>query len=53
MDFPSIVNLESDADYDSRLFNFLLFLFPYHLQNAMRKGLFKEIHSAQIQRCSC
>ena len=42
MDFPSIVNLESDADYDSRLFNFLLFLFPYHLQNAMRKGLFKK-----------
>ena len=29
LDFPNIVNLESDADQNNRLFNFLLFLFPY------------------------
>ena len=28
LDFPNILNLESDADQDIRLFNFLLFLFP-------------------------
>lgn len=42
MDFPNIVDLESDANQDNRLFNFLLFLFPYYLKTAMRKGLFKK-----------
>lgn len=42
LDFPNIVDLESDADQDNRLFNFLLFLFPYYLKTAMRKGLFKK-----------
>lgn len=42
LDFPNIVNLESDASRDTRLFNFLLFLFPYYLKNALRKGLFKR-----------
>ena len=42
LDFPNIVDLESDADQNNRLFNFLLFLFPYFLKTAMRKGLFKQ-----------
>lgn len=42
LDFPNIVDLESDADQNNRLFNFLLFLFPHYLKTAMRKGLFKE-----------
>lgn len=42
LDFPNIVDLESDANQDNRLFNFLLFLFPYYLKKAMRKGLFKK-----------
>ncbi len=42
LDFPNIVDLESDANQDNKLFNFLLFLFPYYLKTAMRKGLFKE-----------
>ena len=42
LDFPNIVDLESDADHNNRLFNFLLFLFPYYLRTAMRKGLFKK-----------
>ena len=42
LDFPNIVDLESDADQNNRLFNFLLFLFPYYLKTAMRKGLFKK-----------
>ncbi len=42
LDFPNIVDLESDADQNNKLFNFLLFLFPYYLKIAMRKGLFKE-----------
>ena len=41
LDFPNIVNLNSDVNYDNRLFNFFLFLFPNYLKNAMRKGLFK------------
>lgn len=42
LDFPNIVDLESDANQDNRLFNFLLFLFPYYLKKAMRKGLYKQ-----------
>jgi len=42
LDFPNIVDLQSDANQDNRLFNFLLFLFPYYLKAAMRKGLFKK-----------
>lgn len=42
LDFPNIVNLQTNADEDERIFNFLLFLFPYYLKTAMRKGLFKQ-----------
>ena len=31
LDFPNIVNLESDANQNNRLFNFLLFLFPTYV----------------------
>lgn len=42
LDFPNIVDLNTDANQDNRLFHFLLFLFPPCLKTAMRKGLFKE-----------
>lgn len=42
LDFPNVVNLDADADQNNRLYNFLLFLFPYYLKIAMRKGLFKR-----------
>lgn len=42
LDFPNIVNFETETNQNNRLFNFLLFLFPYFLKNAMRKGLFKK-----------
>ena len=42
LDFPNIVNLESDADQGNRLFSFLMFIFPSYLKTAMRKGLFKR-----------
>lgn len=42
LDFPNIVNLDTDADQNNRLFSFLLFLFPGYLKAAMRKGLFKK-----------
>lgn len=42
LEFPNIVELNVDADQNNRLFNYLLFLFPYYLKTAMRKGLFKN-----------
>ena len=42
LNFPNIVDLKSEADQNNRLFNFLLFLFPYYLKTAMRKGLLKR-----------
>lgn len=41
LDFPNIVDMEIDANEDERLFSLLLFLFPYYLKVAMRKGVFK------------
>ena len=41
LDFPNIVDLETNADQDNRLFNFLLFIFPYYLRAAVRKGAYK------------
>lgn len=41
LDFPNIVNMDTDANQEDRLFSLLLFLFPYYLKTAMRKGIFK------------
>jgi len=41
LDFPNIVDMQTDVDQDNQLFNLLLFLFPYYLKSAARKGLFK------------
>ncbi len=41
LDFPNIIDMESDTDQQQKLFNFLLFLFPRYLKSAMRKGLYK------------
>lgn len=42
LEFPNIVDLNVDADQNNRLFNFLLFLFPYYLKTSIRKGLYKN-----------
>lgn len=41
LEFPNIMDLDSDASQNDRIFNLLLFLFPHYLKAAMRKGLFK------------
>lgn len=38
---PSIVDLETDANHEDRIFNLLVFIFPHYLKSAMRKGVFK------------
>ncbi len=40
-DVPNIVNLETDSDREEQVFNLLMFIFPYYLRDAMRKGVFK------------
>ena len=40
-DVPNIVDLETDANNDDRVFNLLVFIFPHYLKSAMRKGVFK------------
>lgn len=42
LDIPNLVDMKSEADQDQKLFNFFLFLFPYYLKAAMRKGVFKS-----------
>lgn len=41
LEFPSILNLGTNADQENKLFHLLLFLFPQYLKSAMRKGPFK------------
>lgn len=40
-DIPNIVDLETDANNEDRIFNLLVFIFPHYLKSAMRKGVFK------------
>lgn len=42
LDIPNIVELDTDADFENRLFHILIFLFPHYLKQAMRKGVFKN-----------
>ena len=42
LEIPNIVDLKTDADQSNQLFNFLLFVFPWYLKEAIRKGLFKK-----------
>ncbi len=41
LNFPNIVDLETNAEHNDRMFIMLLFLFPSYLSAAMRKGIFK------------
>lgn len=41
LDFPNILNLDTDANRNHQFLNLLVFLFPYYLRTAMRKGPFK------------
>ncbi len=41
LDFPNILELNTDGNQDKRFFNLLVFLFPLYLKKAMRKGAFK------------
>ena len=47
LEIPNVLDLNTDANQDNRLFNLLLFLFPYYLKIAMRKGLFKTYIRSQ------
>ena len=40
-DVPNIVDLETDANHEERIFHLLVFIFPHYLKCAMRKGVFK------------
>lgn len=42
LDLPNILDLKADANPEKRFFNILLFLFPYYLKIAMRKGPYKK-----------
>ena len=39
--FPNILELNTNVNHDHRLYNLLLFIFPYYLKTALRKGTFK------------
>lgn len=41
LDYPTVFDLESDANPQNRILDLLVFLFPRFLKSAVRKGLFK------------
>lgn len=46
LDYPNILDLNTDTNQDTKLFNLFLFLFPRYLKSAMRKGAYKTyIHN--------
>ncbi len=42
VDIPNIVNLDTDAHQEHKIFDLVIFLFPHFLKQAMRKGVFKK-----------
>ena len=40
-DFPNFIDLSVQSNFMENIFMYLVFLFPYYLKKAMRKGLFK------------
>ncbi|HCT8102886.1 hypothetical protein DKB98_11480 [Enterococcus faecalis] len=42
LDFPNVLKLSTNVNKEKRLLNLLLYLFPYYLKKAMRKGTFKK-----------
>lgn len=42
LDIPNFVSLSTEISKDEKLFMLLVFLFPYYLKKAMRKGIFKS-----------
>ena len=40
-EIPNLVDLETETNNEERIFNLLMFIFPYYLKNAMRKVLYK------------
>lgn len=51
-DVPNIVDLETDANNDDRVFNLLVFIFPHYLKSAMRKGVFKTYVRKTYNDCN-
>ena len=51
-DVPNIVDLETDANNDDRVFNLLVFIFPLYLKSAMRKGVFKTYVRKTYNDCN-
>ena len=41
-DFPNFIDLMSSVVQDEKLFTLIMFLFPYYLKHALRKGVFKS-----------
>ena len=41
-DFPNFIDLMSSVGQDEKFFTLIIFLFPYYLKHALRKGVFKS-----------
>ncbi|EHN59432.1 5-methylcytosine restriction system specificity protein McrC [Oenococcus kitaharae] len=41
LDLPNILSLNTAANQENRVFDWFVFLFPYYLKSAMRKGAYK------------
>lgn len=41
LDYPNVLELNTDINRETKTFDLLTFIFPYYLKSAMRKGLYK------------
>ncbi len=39
---PYVIDLNTIIDKDNKIIDLFIFIFPYYLKKAMRKGLFKQ-----------
>ncbi len=50
--FPNIFEMQTNSDQEFELFQFLLFLFPYYLKKAIRKGLYRTYICKKYNNCN-
>lgn len=42
LEFPNLLDMQVSQNQEEKHFNLMVFLFPYYLKSAMRKGVFKK-----------
>ncbi|MCL2253750.1 MAG: McrC family protein [Lachnospiraceae bacterium] len=52
LDFPNVLELDTDVNHVNRLYSLLMFIFPNYLKTAFRKGIYKTYIRYNYNDCN-